>query len=86
MLAGEPKQYLALNAYSEGELRLMDLVQSRRPVVLIVEDDFLLRVDAADMIGRRTVSAQALQSDAGCRRAARADSRLNSEAVIPGRE
>jgi hypothetical protein len=64
----------------------MDLVQSRRPVVLIVEDDFLLRVDAADMIGRRTVSAQALQSDAGCRHAARADPRLNSEAVIPGRE
>jgi hypothetical protein len=39
----------------------MDLVQSRRPVVLIVEEDFLLRVDAADMIGRRTASAQALE-------------------------
>jgi CheY-like chemotaxis protein len=28
----------------------MGLVQSGRPVVLIVEDEFLLRVDAADMI------------------------------------
>jgi CheY-like chemotaxis protein len=28
----------------------MGLVQSRRPVVLIVEDEFLLRLDAADMI------------------------------------
>jgi CheY-like chemotaxis protein len=28
----------------------MGLVQSRTPVVLIVEDEFLLRVDAADMI------------------------------------
>ena len=29
----------------------MGLVQSGRPVVLIVEDEFLLRMDAADMIG-----------------------------------
>jgi len=29
----------------------MGLVQSKRPVVLIVEDEFLLRMDAADMIG-----------------------------------
>jgi CheY-like chemotaxis protein len=28
----------------------MGLVESKRPVVLIVEDEFLLRVDAADMI------------------------------------
>ena len=28
----------------------MGLVQSKRPVVLIVEDEFLLRMDAADMI------------------------------------
>ena len=28
----------------------MGLVESNRPVVLIVEDDFLLRMDAADMI------------------------------------
>ena len=28
----------------------MGLVESKRPVVLIVEDDFLLRMDAADMI------------------------------------
>ena len=28
----------------------MGLVQSRRPVVLIVEDEFLLRMDAAEMI------------------------------------
>ena len=28
----------------------MGLVESRRPVVLIVEDEFLLRMDAADMI------------------------------------
>ena len=29
----------------------MGLVESKRPVVLIVEDEFLLRMDAADMIG-----------------------------------
>jgi CheY-like chemotaxis protein len=29
----------------------MGLVQSKRPVVLIVEDDFLLRLDAVDMVG-----------------------------------
>ena len=28
----------------------MGLVQSKRPVVLIVEDDFLLRLDAVDMV------------------------------------
>jgi CheY-like chemotaxis protein len=28
----------------------MGLVESRRPVVLIVEDEFLLRMDAVDMI------------------------------------
>ncbi|MDB5608745.1 MAG: response regulator receiver protein [Bradyrhizobium sp.] len=28
----------------------MGLVEAKRPVVLIVEDEFLLRVDAADMI------------------------------------
>src|ERR1700720_2206479 len=28
----------------------MGLVESKRPVVLIVEDEFLLRMDAADMI------------------------------------
>jgi len=28
----------------------MGLVESRRPVVLIVEDEFLLRMDAADLI------------------------------------
>src|SRR6202046_5037112 len=32
-------------------VRRMGLVQSKRPVVLIVEDEFLLRLDAADMIG-----------------------------------
>ena len=29
----------------------MGLVEARRPVVLIVEDEFLLRMDAAEMIG-----------------------------------
>ena len=29
----------------------MGLVESKRPVVLIVEDEFLLRMDAVDMIG-----------------------------------
>ena len=29
----------------------MVLVEARRPVVLIVEDEFLLRMDAAEMIG-----------------------------------
>jgi CheY-like chemotaxis protein len=29
----------------------MGLVESKRPIVLIVEDEFLLRMDAADMIG-----------------------------------
>ena len=28
----------------------MGLTEQKRPVVLIVEDDFLLRMDAADMI------------------------------------
>src|ERR1700709_515587 len=31
-------------------VRRMGLVESRRPVVLIVEDEFLLRMDAADII------------------------------------
>jgi CheY-like chemotaxis protein len=31
-------------------VRCMGLVESRRPVVLIVEDEFLLRMDAVDMI------------------------------------
>jgi CheY-like chemotaxis protein len=44
----EPKQYPELNA-SEGARR-MGLEKSRRPVVLIVEDEFLLRMDAVDMI------------------------------------
>jgi len=30
----------------------MGLVESKRPVVLIVEDELLLRMDAVDMIGR----------------------------------
>ena len=47
--AGEPKQYPALNAYSQG-VRRMGLAASKRPVVLIVEDEFLLRMDAVDMI------------------------------------
>ena len=29
----------------------MGLVESKRPVVLVVEDEFLLRMDAVDMIG-----------------------------------
>src|SRR5258708_34375486 len=33
----------------EGVIR-MGLVESKRPVVLIVEDEFLLRMDAVDMI------------------------------------
>jgi CheY-like chemotaxis protein len=45
----ERKQYLALNAWSPGVKR-MGLVESKRPVVLIVEDEFLLRMDAVDMI------------------------------------
>jgi CheY-like chemotaxis protein len=45
----EPKQYPALDAYSRG-VRCMGLEESKRPVVLIVEDDFLLRMDAVDMI------------------------------------
>jgi CheY-like chemotaxis protein len=45
----ERKQYPALNAYSLGGKR-MGLVESKRPVVLVVEDEFLLRMDAVDMI------------------------------------
>jgi CheY-like chemotaxis protein len=45
----ELKQYPALNAYREGAER-MGLLASNRPVVLIVEDELLLRMDAADMI------------------------------------
>ncbi len=45
----EPIQYPELNACSEGA-RHMGLVESKRPVVLIVEDEFLLRLEAVDMI------------------------------------
>jgi CheY-like chemotaxis protein len=45
----ERKQYPALNAYVQG-VRWMGLVEPRRPVVLIVEDEFLLRMNAVDMI------------------------------------
>jgi CheY-like chemotaxis protein len=44
----ELKQYPKLNA-SEGARR-MGLEESKRPVVLIVEDEFLLRMNAVDMI------------------------------------
>jgi CheY-like chemotaxis protein len=50
MPEGERKQYPMLIAYSQG-VRRMGLVESKRPVVLIVEDEFLLRMDAVDMIG-----------------------------------
>jgi CheY-like chemotaxis protein len=46
----ERKQYPGLNAYSQGVER-MGLAESERPVVLIVEDEFLLRMNAVDMIG-----------------------------------
>src|SRR5258705_4483351 len=49
MNSGERKQYPGLNGYSHGARR-MGLSVSQRPVVLIVEDEFLLRMDAADMI------------------------------------
>jgi CheY-like chemotaxis protein len=49
-LRRERKQYPMLIAYSQG-VRRMGLVESKRPVVLIVEDEFLLRMDAVDMIG-----------------------------------
>jgi CheY-like chemotaxis protein len=45
----ELKQNPTLVAYSQG-VRRMGLVESGRPVVLIVEDEFLLRMDAADII------------------------------------
>jgi CheY-like chemotaxis protein len=45
----ELKQYPALVACSQG-VKWMGLVESKRPVVLIVEDEFLLRMDAVDMI------------------------------------
>jgi CheY-like chemotaxis protein len=45
----ELKQYPALNAYQQGAVR-MGLSASNRPVVLIVEDELLLRMDAVDMI------------------------------------
>src|SRR5665213_458178 len=48
-LRRERKQYPALNAYSHG-VRRMGLVESNRPVVLIVEDELLLRMDAVEMI------------------------------------
>src|ERR1700682_3933524 len=47
--ARERKQYPTLNACQQGVGR-MGLATSRRPVVLIVEDEFLLRIDAVDMI------------------------------------
>jgi CheY-like chemotaxis protein len=48
-LRRERKQYPELNAYAQGAGR-MGLVESRRPVVLIVEDELLLRMDATDII------------------------------------
>jgi hypothetical protein len=45
----ELKQNPMLDAYSRRRGR-MGLSVSKRPVVLIVEDEFLLRMDAADMI------------------------------------
>jgi hypothetical protein len=45
----ERKQYPALDAYSLGGKR-MGLMESQRPVVLVVEDEFFLRMDAVDMI------------------------------------
>src|ERR1700693_2273388 len=45
----ERKQYPTLNACKQGAGR-MGLATSRRPVVLIVEDEFLLRMDAVEMI------------------------------------
>jgi CheY-like chemotaxis protein len=47
--ARERKQYPALDAYPQG-VRSMGLFEAKRPVVLIVEDEFLLRMDAVDMI------------------------------------
>jgi hypothetical protein len=47
--ARERKQYPTLNAYTLG-VRCMGLFEAKRPVVLIVEDEFLLRMDAVDMI------------------------------------
>jgi CheY-like chemotaxis protein len=48
-LRRERKQYPALNGYSQG-VRRMGLVESKRPVVLIVEDELLLRMHAVEMI------------------------------------
>jgi CheY-like chemotaxis protein len=45
----ELKQYPALNAYWQGAVR-MGLSASNRSVVLIVEDELLLRMDAVDII------------------------------------
>jgi CheY-like chemotaxis protein len=47
--AQEPKRYPALGAYAQG-VEQMGHAASSRPVVLIVEDELLLRMDAADMI------------------------------------
>jgi CheY-like chemotaxis protein len=45
----ERKQNPALDAFAQG-VKNMGRVEPRRPVVLIVEDEFLLRMDAVDMI------------------------------------
>jgi hypothetical protein len=45
----ELKQNPKLIGYSQG-VRRVGLSASKRPVVLIVEDEFLLRMDAAEMI------------------------------------
>ena len=50
----ERKQYPALNAYWQGSEGKWVLSEAEEPVVLIVEDEFLLRMEAADMVeGRR---------------------------------
>jgi CheY-like chemotaxis protein len=45
----ERKQYPAFIGYMQG-VKWMGPVEPRRPVVLIVEDEFLLRMNAVDMI------------------------------------
>jgi response regulator RpfG family c-di-GMP phosphodiesterase len=45
----ERKQYRALIARWQGR-DMMGLVAAKGPVVLIVEDEFLLRIDAAEVI------------------------------------
>ena len=49
----------------------MGLVESKRPVVLIVEDEFLLRMDAADMTRINVQRTQQLQMVATSRRLGR---------------